>query len=263
MRPLRSIPAALLIAILALAFGATSAGASPGAYRIIIVQANCEPPTEIQGQLKALPDVAAVDIFDACVGTPTLAELTPYDLVMSINEDGYFDPVAYGNVLADYVDAGGFVFQYAYDSEDSLLPEGRFNDQGYPPFIPGDNPNDLVSLGEFNASSPLMQGVTDADDRLEHRRGTGARGHPGREMVRRPQPHRLQGPGRLRHRLRQQRNRPMERRLRAADGQLDPLGRSPPAHGEQPDRRRHGDQQRRRHRTAARSAPRRSPTARR
>jgi len=160
MRPLRSIPAALLIAILALAFGATSAGAAPGAYRIIIVQANCEPPTEIQGQLKALPDVAAVDIFDACVGTPTLAELTPYDLVMSINEEGYFDPVAYGNVLADYVDAGGFVFQYAYDSEDSLLPEGRFNDQGYPPFIPGDNPNDLVSLGEFNASSPLMQGIS-------------------------------------------------------------------------------------------------------
>ena len=160
MRSLRYIPATLVIALVALAFGAGSAGAAPGAYRIIIVQANCEPPTEFQDQLKALPDVAAVDIFDACVATPTLSELTPYDLLVSINEEGYFDPVAYGNVLADYVDAGGFVFQYAYDSEDSLLPEGRFNDQGYPPFIPGDNPNTFVSLGEFNASSPLMQGVS-------------------------------------------------------------------------------------------------------
>lgn len=160
MRSLRLAPAALLICLLALAFGTTTASAAPGAYRIIIVQANCEPPTRFQEQLKAFPDVAAVDIFDACDATPALGQLTSYDMVVSINEEGYFDPVAYGNVLADYVDSGGVVFQYAYDSEDSLLPEGRFEDQGYPPFIPGDNPNDAVTLGEFNAASPLMQGVT-------------------------------------------------------------------------------------------------------
>lgn len=160
MRSLRTTSAALLIALLALAFGSTAAHAAPGAYRIMIAQANCEPPTRFAAQLRALPDVATVDEFNACVATPTLGQLTPYDLVVSINEDGYFDPVAYGNVLADYVDAGGFVFQYAYDSESSLMPEGRFNDQGYPPFIPGDNPNDEVTLGEFNAASPLMQGVT-------------------------------------------------------------------------------------------------------
>lgn len=160
MRSVRSISAALLISLLALAFGASSAAASPGAYRILIAQANCETPTRFQAQLKALPDVAAVDVFDACVATPTLGQLTPYDMVVSMNEDGYDDPVAYGDVLADYVDAGGFVFQYAYDSENSLLPEGRFAEGGYPPFIPGENPNDEVTLGEFNAASPLMQGVT-------------------------------------------------------------------------------------------------------
>jgi hypothetical protein len=160
MRSLRLTSAALLIAILVFALSAASASASPGANRIVIVHANCEPPTKFQAQLKAFPDVTTVDIFDACVGTPTLSQLTPYDMVVSMNEDGYFDPVAYGNVLADYVDSGGFVFQYAYDNEDSLLPLGRFADQGYPPFIPGDNPNEAVTLGEFNASSPLMQGVT-------------------------------------------------------------------------------------------------------
>lgn len=160
MRSLRSISAALLILLSLFVFGATSASASPGAYRIIIVQADCEPPTKLQAQLRAFPDVAAVDIFDACVATPTLAQLTPYDMVVSMNEEGYFDPVAYGNVLADYVDSGGFVFQYAYDTENQLLPKGRFSDQGYPPLIPGENPNEAVTLGEFNASSPLMQGVT-------------------------------------------------------------------------------------------------------
>lgn len=160
MRSLRLAPAALLICLLALAFGTTTASAAPGAYRIVIVHANCETPTKFQGQLKAFPDATTVDIFNACEATPTLGQLTPYDMVVSMNEEGYFDPVAYGNVLADYVDSGRIVFQYAYDNEDQLLPEGRFAAQGYPPFIPGDNPNESVTLGEFNASSPLMQGVT-------------------------------------------------------------------------------------------------------
>jgi hypothetical protein len=160
MKPLRLAPLALLIALLALAFGTTSASAAPGAYRIVIAHANCEPPTKFQAQLAAFPDVAAVDILPACLTTPTLGQLTPYDMVVSMNEDGYADPVAYGNVLADYVDSGGFVFQYAYDSEDGLQPLGRFEQGGYPPFIAGNNPNDSVTLGEFDASSPLMQGVT-------------------------------------------------------------------------------------------------------
>jgi hypothetical protein len=160
MRSLRPISAALLIALLGLAFGATGAGAAPGAYRIIIVQANCEPPTEFQAQLKAFPDVAAVDIFNACVGTPTLAELTPYDMAVSMDNSGYEDQVAIGNVLADYIDAGGLLFQYAYDTEEGLAPQGRLASGGYTPFIPGDNPNKDVTLGEFNAASPLMQGVT-------------------------------------------------------------------------------------------------------
>lgn len=160
MKSLRLTFVALLIALMAFAFGTTSASAAPGAYRIVIVHANCEPPTKFQAQLQTFPDVIAVDIFDACVGTPTLGQLTPYDMVVSMNEEEYDDPVAYGNVLADYVDSGGFVFQYAYDNEDSLLVQGRFLEQGYAPFIAGENPNEPVTLGEFDASSPLMQGVT-------------------------------------------------------------------------------------------------------
>jgi len=160
MRSLRLAPAALLIAFLVFVFGTASASAAPGAYRIVIAQGVCEPLTKFEAQLRAFPDVATVDSFNACLATPTLAQLTPYDMVVSMSEDGYLDPVAYGNVLADYVDSGGFVFQYAYDSEDGLQPLGRFQQQGYAPFIAGENPNQDVTLGEFDASSPLMQGVT-------------------------------------------------------------------------------------------------------
>lgn len=161
MRTLRSASVALFIALLTLAFGTTSASASPGAYRIIIVQGNCEPPTRLQAQIAAFPDIAAVDVFDACVGTPTLAQLSQYDIVVTMDNGGYEDPVAIGNVLADYVDTGGVVFEYAYDTEESLAPKGRFAEGGYMPFIPGTNPNIPVTLGEFDASSPLMQGVTE------------------------------------------------------------------------------------------------------
>jgi hypothetical protein len=160
MRTARSASVALLIALLAFALGTTSASASPGAYRILIVQGDCEPPAKLQAQIAAFPDVVAVDIFDACEGTPTLAQLTPYDMVVTMDNSGYKDPVALGDVLADYVDTGGVVFEYAYDSEDSLAPKGRFAEAGYMPFIPGGNPNKPVTLGEFDASSPLMQGVT-------------------------------------------------------------------------------------------------------
>ncbi|HEY3436003.1 MAG TPA: hypothetical protein VGK41_10155 [Solirubrobacterales bacterium] len=176
MRSIRLFPAALIICLLALAFGTTSAGAAPGAYRIVIVQANCEPPTKFQAQLQAFPDVAVVDIVPACLSTPTLGQLTPYDMVVSMNEDEYADPVAYGNLLADYVDSGGFVFQYAYDNEEGLQPFGRFLTGGYAPFIAGDNPNDSATLGEFDASSPLMQGVTAlaSDDNTEPALAPGA-----------------------------------------------------------------------------------------
>lgn len=160
MKSLRLAPIALLVAVVALAFGAAGAAAAPGAYRIVIVHGSCEPPTKFQAQLKAFPDVAAVDAFGACATTPALGQLTPYDMVVSMSGDGYFDPVAYGNVLADYVDSGGVVFQYAYDSEKGLLPKGRFEEQGYPPYIAGDNTNASVTLGEFDATNPLMQGVT-------------------------------------------------------------------------------------------------------
>jgi hypothetical protein len=160
MKSLRLTLFVLPIALLALAFGATSASAAPGAYRIVIVQANCDPPTKFQAQLQAFPDVAAVDTFDACVATPALDQLTPYDMVVSMDNSGYDDPVAYGNVLADYVDSGGFVFQYAYDNDNDLMVKGRFDSGGYAPFIPGNNDNDDATLGEFDAASPLMQGVT-------------------------------------------------------------------------------------------------------
>lgn len=152
----------LATACLALAAFATPAAAAPGAYKILLAEVYEAGAKKLGGQLLAFPDVAQVDYVDTGESTPSAAQLAPYDLVVSIGDAGYLDPVAWGDSLADFVDQGGVVAQTAYDNWEGVgaSPAGRFASGGYAPFIPGDNPNDVVSLGEFDATSPLMQGVT-------------------------------------------------------------------------------------------------------
>ena len=53
--------------------------------------------------------MTAVDLFDAFSGTPTLAQLQQYDIVVAFSNTAYSNAVAMGNVLADYADTGGIV----------------------------------------------------------------------------------------------------------------------------------------------------------
>jgi len=156
-------PCLALVLLLTGLFGG-AANAEPGAYRVLMVHANCLAPTELGGQIAAFSDVAAVDYFDGCVGTPTSAQLLPYDLVVSMSYLPFKNRAAYGDALADFVDSGGAVVQYAYDNagngESEYGPTGRFHSGGYEPFTPGPIANEAVTLGAFDSTSPLMQGVT-------------------------------------------------------------------------------------------------------
>ena len=140
-----------------------SAIAAPGAYKVLLAEVYEAEAKELGAQIAAFPDVATVDYVNTGEdggATPTAAQLAPYDIVVSIGDSNYLDAVGWGNSLADFIDQGGVVVQAAYDNWDGGgAPLGRFESGDYPPFIPGDNVNDEVSLGEFDAASPLMQGV--------------------------------------------------------------------------------------------------------
>ncbi|HET6998046.1 MAG TPA: hypothetical protein VFI03_05595 [Solirubrobacterales bacterium] len=133
---------------------------------MLLAEAHVEGAKKLQAQLVALPDVATVDLVNTSDEgeegrIPSAAELSAYDVVVSIGDNGYLDPVAWGNSLADFLDSGGVVVQSAYDNweDPDSFPQGRFSAGGYAPFIPGDNVNEVTSLGAFNGASPLMQGV--------------------------------------------------------------------------------------------------------
>jgi hypothetical protein len=148
-----------LVLVALLVFGAR-ADASPGAYRVLLTEPYPEGPHELGAQVATFPDVATIDYADTSAATPTAAELSSYDVVVSVGDNSYLDREAWGNSLADFVDSGGVVVQAGYDSWEQAFPSGRFAGGGYAPFIPGKNGNKTTSLGEFDASSPLMQGIS-------------------------------------------------------------------------------------------------------
>ncbi|HEX5983305.1 MAG TPA: hypothetical protein VFY69_03775 [Solirubrobacterales bacterium] len=156
------IALALLVALAGFCFFSVQAQAAPGAYRVLLAEVYEEGAKRLQAQVAAYPDVAQVDLVDTNVGTPSAAELGAYDVVVSIGDNQYFDYEAWGESLAAYVDSGGVVLQSAYDTWDDsgeAGPGGRFASGGYAPFLLGDNVNKATTLGAFDASSPLMQGL--------------------------------------------------------------------------------------------------------
>ncbi len=115
--------------------------------------------------LSGFPDLT-VDQFDARSGTPNLTQLQQYDAVIVWSNWGFNDPVALGNVLADYADSGGKIIIQAfswYGSPYSI--DGRIITGGYSPFIrEGASIFSTASLGWYDASHPIMAGVNNVTD---------------------------------------------------------------------------------------------------
>ncbi len=124
--------------------------------------------TQIQSILLSYPDLLTVDWFDARAATPALTALQAYDSVVVISNNTFADPIGLGNVLADYVDAGGTVVQTVPTFYDDFGfgwgLKGRFIDEGYSPFIGTGDWFSWADLDTFDASHPIMEGVTSAGD---------------------------------------------------------------------------------------------------
>jgi hypothetical protein len=136
----------------------------------------------IEGLLEAYGDLGAVDVFDASIATPTLAELQAYDVVLTWSNYFYLDATAMGNVLADYIDVGGKVSNLNF----SMIPwvgyglAGRFVTENYTAMWGTNYAYSAQCLGTYNAGHPIMAGVTDV---CESFRETGTYLTPGSTEV--------------------------------------------------------------------------------
>src|SRR4029077_390785 len=140
-----------------------SPSCTPGSFHVLIAYSDIGgPPGTLQGQILADPGVTGVDLFDASSATPTLAQLTPYNIVVAFSNNPYADPVGMGNVLADYADTGGIVVGLNFDWFGAPFDlEGRWQTGGYSPFVDGGPTNFSTScLGTYDTTHPLMQGIS-------------------------------------------------------------------------------------------------------
>lgn len=160
--PLR-IVLVLLAALMALCLFAAQAQAAPGAYKVLLAESYPDLPKKLAAQVAAFPDVASVDLVntgDEGGTTPTAAELSAYDIVVSIGDSTYLDYEGWGNALAGYVDGGGVVVTTTYDTWDGGgSPTGRWLSENYSPFLLGPNDNEFTTLGSFDPANPLMKDV--------------------------------------------------------------------------------------------------------
>jgi hypothetical protein len=133
-------------------------------FHVLIVYADTALPTQLQSQIQAQPNVISVDLFDAQIGTPTLAQLLQYQIVVPYSNFPFLDADTLGNNLADYVDGGGVVVQYGFSHYGPGQPygvNGRWVSGNYNPYNYSTNTQfSAFSLGTFNAGHPLMAGVT-------------------------------------------------------------------------------------------------------
>jgi hypothetical protein len=171
----------LVAACAALAFP-VSASADPGALDILIVHADDAAPTPLATQIAARPGVDTVDSHDErAQGTPSLATLQAYDLVVTFSNYPWANTTALGNNLADYVDAGGAVVDLNYSNYAPIAPGGRWNSDSYSPFNEGFGALHVGdTLGTYDSSHALMQNVSGL---VSDRRVSGLTLRPGATQV--------------------------------------------------------------------------------
>lgn len=105
---------------------------------------------------------STVDYYDASDGTPSLALLQSYDAVFVWANQAFADRDAYGNVLADYVDAGGRVVLGAFTTYTSGFSlGGRIMLSGYSP-VTSPSGNNYFSTSAYagDGTSSLWTGVS-------------------------------------------------------------------------------------------------------
>jgi len=132
---------------------------------------------DVQTKLISTGRFSSVDILDVMTTSPTLIELTAYDAVISWSNLTYSSGSQLGDVLADYVDAGGGVVMAVFATSTTTpnrFLTGRWASGGYE-VIQSQSGNlaNAQSLGAIvQPGHPLMAGVNTLSASLAFRATT-------------------------------------------------------------------------------------------
>ncbi|MFQ6104523.1 MAG: S8 family serine peptidase [Candidatus Glassbacteria bacterium] len=136
-------------------------GGSGGPYSVLILLSDYST-SEANNAIDALTAdgrFTGVDVMDVQYSTPTFDDLLAYDVLMVWSDYQYANADALGDVLADYVDAGGAVVLSQFSFTSVWAMGGRMMSE-YSPLGVGYNYFSPVSLGTYDTGHPIMLGVS-------------------------------------------------------------------------------------------------------
>ena len=137
----------------------------PDTIRILLLTTNVDV-SEIRALLASFPDIAAVDVFNLVPFFPTVDTLLQYDAVVVVASTILASWDSLGDTLADYADAGGGVVLTLASFFDRYAVQGRFGYGGYHPLTGSGEQTGASSLGGFDATHPILAGVTAVEGSL-------------------------------------------------------------------------------------------------
>ena len=129
--------------------------------RILMCYSDMGAPDSLVAGLVAMGD--SVTLFNVLNYTPRLNELVEYDAIGAQSNYRYADPTAFGNVLADYVDAGGGVVLGNFSFDSYFGMGGRIMTGAYATICVSHGWGG-TQLGWYNSTHPIMSGVTAVSD---------------------------------------------------------------------------------------------------
>lgn len=91
-------------------------------YDVLIAAASGDPLwlDDVQSKIEST-GTFSVDVFNASAGTPTLGQLQNYEAVFTFTDAGPADALAFGDVLGQYMDAGGPVMDATFTPNVPIL----------------------------------------------------------------------------------------------------------------------------------------------
>lgn len=163
--------------------GSTGGEDPPGPLNVMLLHAWDDPTgreADVIAKLEALGLV--VVNFDGGAATPTLGQLQSVDAVLCSSDLVFLDGAALGNVLADYVDAGGALVVAVFSTQFGI--DGRYDSADYRaiPEAPDQSGDGPITLGA-TTTHPILTGVTTISGGSQSFRALATSIHPQATLV--------------------------------------------------------------------------------
>ncbi len=139
--------------------------------------------TDVETKLARDPRIGSITGINCGASTPGLDELLAYDAVMFYNDSSFSDGVGLGNVLADYVDAGGGAVEAVFSVADNLKIQGRFLDGGYRAMDTSSQSSGSLTLVAIDPAHPILDGVASVSGGSSSYHGNDARPVVGATLI--------------------------------------------------------------------------------